>query len=117
MPQAAATDECMRVFRAADGNSSPRLLAQSHGCTRDVLERVDEVLDENLSERLNGSDTALFGEEFDDTPLAGFFSNGEISTSNGHSLLHGYTSTFAMFREREPARVVGDRRRADRAVD
>ena len=65
----------------------------------------------------SGHDTALFGEEFGDTPLAGFFSNGEISTSNGRSLLHGYTSTFAMFREREPARVVGDRRRADRAVD
>ncbi len=63
----------------------------------------------SLGKRLHGQpdhDTGIFQELIAPVPLAGFFSNGEISTVNGHSRLHGYTSSFAMFREkaREQAR-------------
>ena len=55
----------------------------------------------SLGKRLHGApdhDTALFQDLVAPVPLTGFFSNGEISTADGHTRLHGYTSSFAMFR-------------------
>jgi small ligand-binding sensory domain FIST len=55
----------------------------------------------SLGKRLHGApdhDTELFQDLVAPLPLAGFFSNGEISTVNGHTMLNGYTSTFAMIR-------------------
>ena len=57
----------------------------------------------SLGKRLHGQpdhDTMLFQDVVAPVPLAGFFSNGEISTTDGHTRLHGYTSSFAMFREK-----------------
>lgn len=55
----------------------------------------------SLGKRLHGQpdhDTSIFQDVVAPVPLAGFFSNGEISTTSGHTRLHGYTSSFAMFR-------------------
>ncbi len=64
----------------------------------------------SLGKRLHGQpdhDTAIFQDMIAPVPLAGFFSNGEISTSNGHTRLHGYTSSFAMFRAKARERTKG----------
>ena len=53
----------------------------------------------SLGKRLHGApdhDTAMFQDLVAPVPLAGFFSNGEISTIDGHTRLHGYTTSFAM---------------------
>lgn len=55
----------------------------------------------SLGRRLHGApdhDTAMFQDLVAPVPLAGFFSNGEISTIDGQTRLHGYTTSFAMFR-------------------
>ena len=46
-------------------------------------------------------DTDLFREKVGNIPLAGFFCNGEIGPVGGATFLHGYTSSFGIFR---PAR-------------
>jgi small ligand-binding sensory domain FIST len=43
-------------------------------------------------------DSQLFRSYFNDTPLGGFFCNGEIGPVGGSTFLHGYTSAFAIFR-------------------
>jgi small ligand-binding sensory domain FIST len=48
-------------------------------------------------------DTDLFEEKLGPAPLGGFFCNGEIGPVGGTTFLHGYTSAFALFREK-PAR-------------
>jgi small ligand-binding sensory domain FIST len=56
----------------------------------------------SLGKRLHGApdhDTAIFQDLVAPVPLAGFFSNGEISTVDGHTRLYGYTTSFAMIRE------------------
>lgn len=50
-----------------------------------------------------GHDTAVFNELVGDVPLGGFFCNGEIGPVSGTTYLHGYTSSFAIFRERTVA--------------
>lgn len=45
-------------------------------------------------------DSAAFRARFGDVPLAGFFCNGEIGPVQRRTFLHGYTSAFAIFRER-----------------
>jgi small ligand-binding sensory domain FIST len=45
-------------------------------------------------------DTELFRRYLGDVPLGGFFCNGEIGPVQGMTFLHGYTSSFALFRER-----------------
>ena len=45
-------------------------------------------------------DTSLFEEKLGPAPLGGFFCNGEIGPVGGTTFLHGYTSAFALFRER-----------------
>ena len=34
-----------------------------------------------------------------ESPITGFFSNGEISPIGDRTYLHGYTSSFAIFKE------------------
>ena len=44
-------------------------------------------------------DSDLFTEVFGVIPLGGFFCNGEIGQVSGTTYLHGYTSSFALFKE------------------
>jgi len=49
-----------------------------------------------------GHDSRAFGEEVGDgVPIGGFFCNGEIGPVGGETFVHGYTSSFALFRPRE----------------
>ncbi|HJN77564.1 MAG TPA: FIST N-terminal domain-containing protein [Myxococcota bacterium] len=45
-------------------------------------------------------DSNLMREHLGDVPLGGFFCNGEIGPVHGRTWLHGYTSSFALFRPR-----------------
>lgn len=47
-----------------------------------------------------GHDSRLFRETVGDVPLGGFFCNGEIGQVQGRTYLHGYTSSFGLFRPR-----------------
>lgn len=46
-------------------------------------------------------DTDLFHEKLGSVPLGGFFCNGEIGPVSGTTFLHGYTSSFGIFRARD----------------
>ncbi|MDA0769606.1 MAG: FIST C-terminal domain-containing protein [Chloroflexi bacterium] len=46
-------------------------------------------------------DTDMFKEIVGDLPLTGFFCNGEIGPVGGSTFLHGYTSSFGIFRPKE----------------
>src|SRR5262249_24570602 len=46
-------------------------------------------------------DTDAFRRHLGDVPLGGFFCNGEIGPVHGTTFLHGYTSSFGLFRTRE----------------
>ncbi len=48
-------------------------------------------------------DTSLFSEHLGDVPVGGFFCNGEIGPVAGTTFLHGYTSSFGLFRPRKTA--------------
>ncbi len=48
-------------------------------------------------------DTDVFREHLGDLPVGGFFCNGEIGPVGGATFLHGYTSSFGLFRPRDPA--------------
>ncbi len=45
-------------------------------------------------------DTGVFHEHLEDVPVGGFFCNGEIGPVGGATFLHGYTSSFGLFRPR-----------------
>ena len=45
-------------------------------------------------------DTDVFREHLGDVPVGGFFCNGEIGPVAGATFLHGYTSSFGLFRPR-----------------
>jgi small ligand-binding sensory domain FIST len=45
-------------------------------------------------------DSTLFRRYVSNIPLGGFFCNGEIGPIGGRTFLHGYTSAFAIFRQR-----------------
>jgi len=47
-------------------------------------------------------DTGLFSEHLGPVPLGGFFCNGEIGQVGAATYLHGYTSSFGIFRPRFP---------------
>jgi small ligand-binding sensory domain FIST len=47
-----------------------------------------------------GHDSNTFHRFLGATPLGGFFCNGEIGPVAGKTFLHGYTSSFALFRSR-----------------
>ena len=46
-------------------------------------------------------DTDLFLEKLGEVPLGGFFCNGEIGPVSGSTFLHGYTSSFGIFRPKQ----------------
>ena len=46
-------------------------------------------------------DTAAFQRHLGPVPLGGFFCNGEIGPVHGSTFLHGYTSSFGLFRSRD----------------
>ncbi len=48
----------------------------------------------------SGFDSEAFQARFGDVPLGGFFCNGEIGPVGSTTYLHGYTSSFALLRER-----------------
>ncbi len=48
-------------------------------------------------------DTDMFREKLGDMPLTGFFCNGEIGQVGGSTYLHGYTSSFGIFRPKRGA--------------
>ena len=48
-------------------------------------------------------DTGIFRAHLGEVPLGGFFCNGEIGVVQGRTFLHGYTSSFALFRGRARA--------------
>lgn len=47
-------------------------------------------------------DTDKFAEKVGQLPLTGFFCNGEIGQVGGSTYLHGYTSSFGIFRPKQP---------------
>ena len=46
-------------------------------------------------------DTDIFRDKLGQVPLGGFFCNGEIGPVGGTTFVHGYTSSFGLFRSRE----------------
>jgi len=50
-------------------------------------------------------DTGAFKEHLGTVPVGGFFCNGEIGPVGGRTFLHGYTSSFGLFRPREPGSI------------
>lgn len=46
-------------------------------------------------------DTNIFKQQLGNLPLGGFFCNGEIGPVHGQTFLHGYTSSFGIFKPRE----------------
>lgn len=46
-------------------------------------------------------DTGVFGDVMPGVPLGGFFCNGEIGRIGQHTYLHGFTSSFGLFRDAE----------------
>lgn len=61
---------------------------------------------ENLYGKPN-FDTGIFEEHMGGVPVGGFFCNGEIGPVGGATFLHGYTSSFGLFRPRPPD-AIGD---------
>lgn len=47
-------------------------------------------------------DTQMFHQHLGNLPMGGFFCNGEIGPINGVTYLHGYTSSFGLFRPKQP---------------
>ena len=76
-------------YRSAAGDRSPAgvLLFSCTGRGRHLYGQVDH-------------DTGIFDELVGSMPLGGFFCNGEIGPVASTTYLHGYTSSFAIFRAR-----------------
>lgn len=53
-------------------------------------------------------DTALFHSKIGPLPMGGFFCNGEIGAVGGTTFLHGYTSCFGIFKDREAFKTGGN---------
>jgi small ligand-binding sensory domain FIST len=54
-------------------------------------------------------DTGVFKQHLGDVPVGGFFCNGEIGPVGGATFLHGYTSSFGLFRPRKSGGIEGVR--------
>ena len=52
-------------------------------------------------------DTDMFRDKVGAIPLTGFFCNGEIGQVSGQTYLHGYTSSFGVFRPKDAANAGG----------
>jgi small ligand-binding sensory domain FIST len=98
--------EGMRVrFHLRDADTSAEdLHAMLKGYEKTSPESLSGVLlfsclgrGEGLYGRPN-FDTGVFREHLGDVPIGGFFCNGEIGPVGGDTFLHGYTSSFGLFR-------------------
>jgi small ligand-binding sensory domain FIST len=103
--------EGMRVrFHLRDaGTSAEDLRAMLKGYEKTSPETLSGALlfsclgrGEGLYGRPN-FDSDVFREHLGDVPVGGFFCNGEIGPVAGSTFLHGYTSSFGLFRPRTPA--------------
>ncbi len=88
---AAATFDLERLLDAyrASGTAAPAgaLLFSCLGRGEGLFGRADH-------------DTDLFREHIGGVPMGGFFCNGEIGPVGGSTFLHGYTSSFGLFRSK-----------------
>jgi len=91
-------------------------LRDARTATADLIERLDRYKAQEFhpdgallfsclgrGEHLFGRpdhDTDLLRERLGPVPLGGFFCNGEIGPVGGSTFLHGYTSSFGLFREK-----------------
>ena len=91
-------------------------LRDAETSTGDLLAVLSRYADENRENEIPGAllfsclgrgqylygrpnhDTDMFREKLGDVPLGGFFCNGEIGPVSGTTFLHGYTSSFGLFR-------------------
>jgi small ligand-binding sensory domain FIST len=94
-------------FHLRDGRSSAQDLRATLAGVREPLPR-GALLFSCLGRgaHLYGApdhDSRVFRESVGRVPLGGFFCNGEIGPVRSTTYLHGYTSVFALFRERAPA--------------
>ncbi len=104
--------EGMRVrFHLRDAEASAQDLHAMLTGYESTLPRKDEVSGALLfsclgrGEYLYGKpnfDTGVFKQHLGEVPVGGFFCNGEIGPVGGTTFLHGYTSSFGLFRPREP---------------
>src|SRR5918992_4311877 len=107
--------EGMRVrFHLRDAEASAQDLHAVLTGYESTLPRKDEVSGALLfsclgrGEHLYGRpnfDTGVFKQHLGDVPVGGFFCNGEIGPVGGTTFLHGYTSSFGLFRPREPGSI------------
>jgi small ligand-binding sensory domain FIST len=101
----------MRVrFHLRDAEASAQDLHAVLTGYESTLSRKDEVSGALLfsclgrGEHLYGRpnfDTGVFKQHLGDVPVGGFFCNGEIGPVGGTTFLHGYTSSFGLFRPRD----------------
>ena len=77
----------LRRHRGSRGVAAGALLFSCLGRGRFLYSRADRH--------------SIFRRYMCDGPLGGFFCNGEIGPVHGSTFLHGYTSSFALFRSRD----------------
>ena len=109
--------EGMRVrFHLRDAEASAGDLHDVLSCYERTMPKTDAVSGALLfsclgrGERLYKQpnfDTGVFKQHLGDVPVGGFFCNGEIGPVGGATFLHGYTSSFGLFRPREPGGIEG----------
>ena len=105
--------EGMRVrFHLRDAEASAQDLHAVLTGYENTLPRKNEVSGALLfsclgrGEHLYGRpniDTGVFKQHLGDVPVGGFFCNGEIGPVGGTTFLHGYTSSFGLFRPKATA--------------
>ena len=105
--------EGMRIrFHLRDAEASAQDLHAVLTDYESALPRKDEVSGALLfsclgrGEYLYGRpnfDTGVFKQHLGDVPVGGFFCNGEIGPVGGTTFLHGYTSSFGLFRSKATA--------------
>jgi small ligand-binding sensory domain FIST len=93
---AEASAEDLHAMLADYGKTLPRPNALSGALLFSCLGRGEGLYSEP------NFDTGVFHEHLGDVPVGGFFCNGEIGPVGGTTFLHGYTSSFGLFRPRIP---------------
>ena len=94
-------------------------LRDAQTSTDDLTEVLDRYASDNRENQAQGAllfsclgrgkylygrpnhDTEVFQEKLGSVPMGGFFCNGEIGPVSGTTFLHGYTSSFGIFRAKE----------------
>jgi small ligand-binding sensory domain FIST len=93
---AEASAEDLHAMLTGYGKTLPRPNALSGALLFSCLGRGEGLYSEP------NFDTGVFHEHLGDVPVGGFFCNGEIGPVGGTTFLHGYTSSFGLFRPRIP---------------